>query len=275
MPGFPRTLHHIDGSDLGVVGAGRLGGALIRGLLHAGFPRKRLLVSHGASAETRARLAEEGLSGQSVATTALVARSRIILLVVRPQDVSGLERDATPHNPLVISFAAAVPISRLPWTSGPGTAVRVLTSAPETIERGTGIAGVTPPGNPVVEELLEALGLPAVPIDNEDELHAFTSAGVCLPMAFAFLRGQGRTPDDAEVRAFAARHALPHLDEILRWVYAAEPQFGTEAERRDFISRGTTPGGVTEAILKPLAAGGSLLDALEAGVRRSRELGRD
>jgi pyrroline-5-carboxylate reductase len=273
MAGFSRTLQRLDGTALGVVGAGRLGGTLIKGLLDAGFPRARLLVAHGRSAETRARLAKTGLSDRIVDTQSLVRGSGIIFLVVPPQSVSALQGAADSPGRLVISFAAAVPLAKLPWLGVTGTGVRVLTSAPETIERRDAIAAVTPPGDPVVLELLGALGLSPVPVDEEDDLHAFTAAGVCLPMAFAFLRGRGQEPKDEEIRAFAARHRLPHLEAVLEWAHHAEPAFKDENERHMFIRNGTTPGGVTEAMLRAIEAGGTLLHALEAGLRRSRELG--
>ncbi|MGA2481268.1 MAG: NAD(P)-binding domain-containing protein, partial [Spirochaetia bacterium] len=90
MADFPRTLVCLDGASLGVFGVGHLGGALARGLLRAGFPVERLLLCHGGSAATAARLAEAGLSAQVRDSDELTRRSRIILYCVRPQSFSAI-----------------------------------------------------------------------------------------------------------------------------------------------------------------------------------------
>ncbi|HEY9595409.1 MAG TPA: NAD(P)-binding domain-containing protein, partial [Spirochaetia bacterium] len=194
MSKFDLTLEHLGAGTLGVIGAGRLGGTLIAGLLAVRFPTERLLVAHGGSPGTRARLVAAGLSERIATVPALLEASRVVLLLVRPQSLGGVGRLSLRPGTLVVSFLAGVPIARLPLEGTSLDAARVIPSAPDTIERRMAIAGVYPGGHGVVEELLGALGIRVHALSSEDDLHAFTAAGVCLPIAFAYLRGRGTAP---------------------------------------------------------------------------------
>jgi len=65
---------------------------------------------------------------------------------------------------------------------------------------------------------------------------------------------------------------LPDFPRILAWALRAEPRFTTRAEQESYLGKAATPGGVTEAMIDRIRAGGSLAEALTAGVLRSREL---
>jgi pyrroline-5-carboxylate reductase len=270
--GFPLTFALLRGAALGVFGAGHLGGALAGGLLRANFPADRLLVCHGGSAETARRLEAEGLSERVKPAAELVRVSRIVLYCVRPQGRAAIGGLPLAADALLVSFLAGTPLAAIPVGAAPGRRVRVMPSNPETFAAGTAIAGTWPGGNPVVEELLRALQVELFPLQAEDDVHAFTALGVCLPIMFACARAFGTPYDDAGLAACAAGNGLRDFGRILSWARGVEPRFATTAEQDAYLAKAATPGGVTEAMVVRLRAGGSLPTALEAGVRRSREL---
>jgi pyrroline-5-carboxylate reductase len=179
MAGFSRTFAHLNGAALGVFGVGHLGRVIASGLIQNDFPISRLLVCHGGSAETAARLAEAGLSERIVQASELAQRSRIILYLVRPQNLNAIKNCELINDSLLISFLAGTPLARIPVRMAQGNRVRVMTSAPDTIEKRKAIGGVCPPGNPIVEELLCALRVQQIFLDKESDMHAFTALGRC------------------------------------------------------------------------------------------------
>lgn len=274
MADFSRTFAWLDGAAVGVFGAGHMGRAITAGLVRNGFPISRLFVCHGGSSETAARLAEAGLSERIVEAAELTRKSRIILYLVRPQNVDAIQRCELNADALIISFLAGTPLVRIPVRIAQGNRVRVMTSAPDTLVQGRAIGGVYPRGNFVAEELLRALGIEQFILKDESDMHAFTSLGVCLPIVLACGRAQGTTVDEEELVRCAQKHGLGNYEKILEWAHLAEPRFGTRAAREDYVAKAATPGGVTEAMVKRIREGGSITDALESGILRSRELSR-
>ena len=272
MAEFSRTLAHLLGAALGVFGVGHLGRAVGAGLIQNGFPISRLLVCHGGAPETAARLAEEGLSERVVPAGDLTRRSKIILYLVRPQNANAIESCELMDNALVVSFLAGTPLARIPARMVNGTRARVMTSAPDTLVKGKAIGAVYPPGNPVVEELLRALRVEQILLDKESDMHAFTAIGVCLPIVLACWRAQGSTVDEKELIRAARKHHLESFEKILQWAHEAEPRFQTKTEEEAYMNRAATPGGVTEAMIERVKAGGSFTEALESGIHRSKVL---
>ena len=272
MADFARTLASLNGAALGAFGAGHLGRVVIQGLVDNGFPVSRLLVCHGGSPDTTRRLAEAGLSERVVGARELARHSRIILYLVRPQSLAAIEGLELMNDSLIVSFLAGTPLTRIPARAGQGGRVRVMTSAPDTIMKSRAIAGVYPPGNPAVQELLDALNIEQFPLDKEGDMHAFTALGVCLPIVLAFWRAQGKGVDAATLMNCAQKHGLGRFEEILRWALRVEPRFEAQTEREAYIRKAATPGGVTEAMIQRIRAGGNVTQALESGILRSQEL---
>jgi pyrroline-5-carboxylate reductase len=232
-------------------------------------------ICHGGSPQTAASLTAAGLSPSVVDARALTRQSRVILYLVRPQEVDAIANCELYPDSLIVSFLAAIPLKRIPVGVPYNSRVRVMPSAPDTIVKGMAIAGIFPRGNPIVGELLDALRVEQFPLDRESDIHAFTALAVCLPIVLAFARALGRSVGDGELLECALGRALPDFDRILRWAYSAEPRFATDAERERYIQKAATPGGVTEAMLSRIADGGSIMESMEAGVSRSQMLSRD
>jgi pyrroline-5-carboxylate reductase len=271
---FSRTLEYLDGASLGVFGAGHLGSAVASCLLQKGFPISRLVVCHGGSPQTAARLAKAGLSDRLVDANRLTRQSKVILYLVRPQGFRAIEHCELHPDALLISFLAGTPLALLPVSVPLSRRVRAMTSAPETIEKGTAIGGMFPGGNPVAEELLGALTSEQFFLDKEDDMHVFTALGVCLPIVLACWRAQRTTVQEGALIQYGHTRGFPHYERILEWALRAEPRFETQSAREEYVRKAATPGGVTEAMILRIQEGVSLPEALESGVLRSEELSR-
>jgi pyrroline-5-carboxylate reductase len=193
---------------------------------------------------------------------------------VRPQNRNAIENCELIGDALIVSFLAGTPLARLPVRIAHERRIRVMTSAPDTIVRGAAIAGVYPRGNPVIEELLGALRVEQFFLDSEGDMHAFTALGVCLPIVLACWRAQGDAVDEEALMICARSHGLGNYKAILDWALRTEPRFATPGAREDYLAAAATPGGVTEAMIRSIHAGGSLAEALECGICRSEELSR-
>ena len=112
---------------------------------------------------------------------------------------------------------------------------------------------------------------------KETERALYEAAAVLgLPLAFlprealASVAHLTVTPSPAA----EARFGLPSYRHILKWADAVRPRNLSASERDRYLAQAATPGGVTEAIVKAIADGLPLPDALVRGIERSVELAR-
>ncbi len=132
---------------IGVIGAGNMGQALIKGLLHAGLPVTRLLVVE-QHPETR-RSVENRYHVVSVTLEVLAKRCPVIILAVKPQDAKTVLlalRQAVAAKasakPLLISIAAGLPTRALERVLGQRPVIRVMPNLPATV--GCAMSVITP-----------------------------------------------------------------------------------------------------------------------------------
>lgn len=258
--------------EIGLFGAGHLGRAIAQGLIDAGFPRQRLTMCHRGSAATGQALAAAGLADRVVDRGELLRRSRIILYLVRPQDRRAIEGCRFREDALLVSFLAGIPLDRLPVRMPGIRKVRVMTSAPDTLRLKNGLAAMVPADCAEVSGILAALRLRVIALRRESDLHAFTAFGASLPIALTCWEGLGHDVDEPELIQAALGVGLDGWDEVVAWARAVQPRGLAARELNDYLAQSTTPGGVTEAILKAMARGRPLSAALERGIQRSREL---
>ena len=99
-------------------------------------------------------------------------------------------------------------------------------------------------------------------------MHIFT-VGVCLPAA---LLAWGDGEDAIEEACRCLSRDYPDFPEICSWARDVLPEFEREEDKRDYIRKMATRGGITEAVVKSLERGDDLLTALKQGIERSREI---
>jgi pyrroline-5-carboxylate reductase len=260
---------------LQVVGGGRMGEALLAGLVAGGWaPVDELRVVE--KLPDRAVELRSSFPGLAVTAEPDVAHGHV--LAVKPGDVDAAcgELAATGSRAPVLSIAAGVTIERLEAALPAGTpVVRAMPNTPAAIGEGITALFANRHASERQKELCAAL-MAAVGqvlwLDDEEHMHAITAMSGGGP-AYVFLL--------IEVLAQAAvRSGLP---EALAWPLARATVAGSGAlaaasgrpveELRQNV---TSPGGTTQAALGVLMAEDGiqpLFDrAIAAGTQRSREL---
>ena len=115
-------------SRLAVLGAGKIGEALLSGLLRAGRPVEDMTVV--VRRAERAKELEERYGVRAV-PAAEAAGADVLLVTVKPQDIEGLVSELAPHvqrSSLVVSLCAGIPtalLRRTGWPRRPGGAGHV------------------------------------------------------------------------------------------------------------------------------------------------------
>jgi pyrroline-5-carboxylate reductase len=262
---------------LAVIGAGKLGETLIRGLLDAGAIEPDQIVVTTRHGE-RARQVAESIGCSFAASNTEAAESAdVILLSVKPQGMPEVLADIssvlTPGQ-LVISVAASVSTAFIEKQLPPSIAVvRAMPNTPCLIKQGmTGIAGGSHAEAHQVElakKIFDAVGRTL--IVDEKHLDAITGLSASGP---AFLCIVVESLAEAGVKVGLPRNVATEL--------AAQTMAGTgamvldtdehPAKLKDFV---TTPAGCTIDGILELEDGGlrvTLIKAVVKATERAKEL---
>ncbi|MFG1402731.1 pyrroline-5-carboxylate reductase [Xanthobacter sediminis] len=262
-----------------LLGAGKMGGAMLEGWLKLGLPSHLAVVIDPHLPEAAAAaLAAQGVSVNPPLDQ--VAAPAVLLLAVKPQvapeavpQVAPLVRSGT----LVVSIMAGRTLSFLSSHFPEGTPlVRAIPNTPAAIGRGVSVAvpsaSVTAAERALASALLGAIGIVEW-VDEEDLMDAATAVSGSGP-AYVFLL--------AEVLAEAGRAAGLPADLSARIARATVSGSGALLEASDLPAATlrqnvTSPGGTTAAALavlmhetrgfRPL-----MEEAVAAATRRGREL---
>ena len=101
--------------SLGFIGAGKLAGSVIRGLLLKNFCEPGAIVASEPNTETRTRLQNELGISFATANAEIAEKAGIVFLGVKPQMVLPVLRElgSALTNKLVVSFAAGIRIAQM------------------------------------------------------------------------------------------------------------------------------------------------------------------
>lgn len=260
-------------ADLVIVGGGRMGEALLGGLVGAGRPPSSLAVVE-ALAPRRAELAAAH-PGVEVSADPVPATGAVI--AVKPADVPTAVRAAVEAGASrIVSIAAGVTIATIEEAAGADVAVvRAMPNTPALVGAGASAvaAGSTAADDDLswAEEILGAVGV--VVRVSEPQLDAVTGLSGSGP-AYVFLVAEALT--EAGVLAGLPRDTattLAHQTLLGSATLLDRSDEGPEALRAAV----TSPGGTTAAGLRALEAAGvrsAVLDAVIAARDRATELGR-
>ncbi|MGO4418478.1 pyrroline-5-carboxylate reductase [Streptomyces sp. MCAF7] len=258
-----------------VLGTGKIGEALLSGMIRSGWSPSDLLVTARRperAAELRAR---HGVEAVSNADAAKIADT--LILTVKPQDMGALLDELAPHVPadrLVISGAAGIPTAFFEARLTAGTpVVRVMTNTPALVDEAMSVISA---GSHATEEHLahaEAIfgGVGKtlrVPETQQDAATALSGSG---PAYFYFLV---EAMTDAGILLGLPRDKAHDL--IVQAAIGAAVMLRDSGEHPVKLREAvTSPAGTTISAIRELESHGvraALIAALEAARDRSREL---
>lgn len=258
-----------------VLGTGKIGEALVSGLLRAGKSPDEVLVTARRperAAELRERYGVEAVDNAEAAKTA-----DTLILTVKPQDMGALLDELAPHvsaDRLVISGAAGIPTAWFEQRLAAGTpVVRVMTNTPVLVDEAMSVISAGSHAGEEhllrTEEIFKPVGKTLrVPESQQDAATALSGSG---PAYFYFLV---EAMTDAGIllglpRAVAA-------DMIVQAAVGASVMLRDSGEHPVKLREAvTSPAGTTIAAIRELENHGvraALLSALEAARNRSQEL---
>ena len=264
---------------IGFIGAGKMGSAIIKGVLRAGLvDQSRLAASDPIEALGKALVDETGVRFLQD-NVELVNSSDIVILAVKPQVIDAVlqELAGTPlDDKLVVSIAAGVPLARIEGLLPEGTrVVRVMPNTPCLVgEAASAYAGgrwARSEDLDRVGQILSSVGL-AVTVE-EHHLDAVTALSGSGP-AYVFLFIEALTAGGVQMglgRDVALKLAL---QTVYGSAVMARESKEHLAELRDAV---TSPAGTTAAGLFALEQGAfraTVMEAVLQATERSEALGR-
>ena len=262
----------------GFIGCGKMGSALLEGILRAGIAKKEEVMVHEVSPSARQHL-QETIGISLVSTIKDLAKCDILLLCVKPQDaIQALkELGTTLEGKLLVSIAAGVTLEFLEnATPASCRVVRVMPNTPAMLGRGaTAIA----PGSQTTKE------------DQENVLKIFQTAGIAFLVsedkmdAVTGLSGSGPAYIYLVIEALADAGVQNGLSRDMATQLAAQTVAGAAqmvlqtqlhpATLKDMV---TSPGGTTIEGLRVLeahATRSAFIEAVTAATERSHELSKN
>lgn len=262
---------------LGVIGTGKMGSALVRGLVKAGALAADRVVVCDAERPRAAALAEELGVALGETNGEVAAASEYLLLAVKPGGVAGVLEEIAPRlsrRQTVASIAAGVTIARMRASLGDAgpAVIRVMPNTPALV--GAGVLAVAAPG---VEEdrksrLVRLLAAVGTVVEVEEELMD----------AVTGLSGSGPAFVFAMIEALAEGGMAAGLPGSMAMQLAVQTVAGaaklvqqTGAHPEALKNAVASPGGTTVAGLAELERGGFralVASAVRAAAQRSREL---
>ncbi len=263
---------------LAVIGGGRMGEAIVGGLLAAeAFDAGDIVVAEPDPERCAAVGSVHGVRCVADGAEA-VAGAGIVLLAVKPQVVDEVVAGLSPRidaGALVVSIAAGVTCARLEEVLPPGTSlVRVMPNTPALV--GEGMAVVSGGTRASVAQ-----------IETVRDMFSHLGRAIVLDEAFqdaaTAISGSGPAYFAEFVDALAEAGEAQGLPRDVALSLAVQTMRGTaalldagEIGPRELVEAVSSPGGTTVAALARLEAAGfrgAVAGAVEAAVRRAGELG--
>jgi pyrroline-5-carboxylate reductase len=264
---------------IGVVGAGKIGAAIMRGIVRAGLAGKDQVMASDVSEPLRDGVAKE-LDIQATADNGVLCDfADIIMLAVKPQIVDPVAKEIAMKlgsKKLLVSVAAGVPIARIEANLEKGArVVRVMPNI--TCVVGAGAAGFAGGSHATADDLekvgaiLNSFGV-GIPVEEKylDAVTGLSGSGPAYVLLFM------EALADGGVQVGLAREVALRL--AIQTVYgAAKMALESNKHLGELKDEVTSPGGTTIAGLYAMEQKGFhgiVMDAVVNATRRSQELGK-
>jgi len=259
---------------IAIIGGGRIGEALLSGLLSSGW--SDIVVTSRREARV-AELQERHHVEATTSNTDAVRGAAIVVVAVKPQDIDALLEEIGPlltTEQTVLSVAAAIPTKRIEARLADGVpVVRAMPNSPSTVHEG--MAGISAGAHANDTHLAQAeevlLHLGRVVRVQEDAMDAITALSGSGPAYFALL-----------AEAMIEAGILLGLSREISTTLVVQTMLGTGKQLRDekmhpveLRESVSSPGGTTIAAIRELEQAGvraAFLNAIQAAMNRGREL---
>lgn len=285
MGGTTQSAHEAEGpivsamTRIAVIGGGRIGEALVAGLLEAGRATKDLVVAEQMPARAKELAQEFGVRVTTVADAAEGAD--VIVVAVKPGDVdavmsalSEVELDAE-REQLLVSLVAGIPTNRYePKLPAGFPVIRVMSNTPMLVGEGMSVLA---PGRYVkdahldlVRDVLQSVG--KVVTVAETQMDAVTAVSGSGP-AYFFLVVEAMV--DAAVGLGLSRKTATELV-VQTMIGSAAMLDRSNEDAHELRAAVTSPAGTTAAALRVLEQKGlrsAFIEALHAARDRSAQQG--
>ncbi len=262
---------------IAVVGAGKIGEALLAGLLSSGVPVADLVFTERHPERAAELTARHGVAG--VGVTEAARHAEVVVVAVKPQDIGPVLTElalALTPDTLVVSLCAGLPTSLFEGALPDGTpVVRVMPNTPMLV--GEAMSAVSAGTHATeeqlagVEKMLASVGrVVRVPESQQDAVTALSGSG---PAYFFFLV---EAMIDAGILLGLPRTVAADL--IVQSAFGAARMLRESGDHPVILREAvTSPAGTTIAAIVELERHGvraALIAAIEAARDRSVELGR-
>ena len=261
----------------GFVGAGKLAGSVIRGLMRAKFCAPGDIIVSEPNEQTRSALKQDLNVNVTTENTKVAKSAKVIFIGVKPGLVLPVLRDLRVDlvNKLVISLAAGVRLKTMEAVSE-ARFMRALTNTPSAICRAaTAIARGTRATNEDVaraKRIFTAIGI-IVEVE-EDQIDAVTALAGSGP-AFIYTVIEALA-EGGKKMGLAPNVALTLATQTV--LGAAQLALESRKSPEELIKMVVSPGGTTAAgldLMKKLGTSESLIAAIEAATKRGQEMARE
>src|SRR3954454_14708245 len=262
---------------IAILGAGKIGEALLSGLLSSGWRKPDEIVVTSRRDERIEELRERYGVRATRSNAEAVSGAELVVIAVKPQDIESLLGEIgglLTEQQTVLSVAAAIPTARIEARVADNVPVcRAMPNAPSTVHEGmAGLCAGAHAGEAnlaLAEEALAHLGaVVRVPESSMDAVTAVSGSG---PAYFALL-----------AEAMIEAGLLLGLSREISTQLVVQTMLGTAKQLRDgglhpveLREMVTSPGGTTIAAIRELESAGvraAFLNAIQAAMERSREL---
>ena len=270
----------VDERRIAVLGAGKIGEALISGLISSEWRLPGEIVATGRRPDHLSELHERYGIRTTLSNPDAAARAALVVVAVKPQDIDVLlaaVRDVITPEQTILSIAAAIPTAAVERRLAEGVpVVRAMPNTPSVVHEG--IAGLCAGAHAgeahlkLAEEALLHLG--AVVRVAEPYMDAVTAVSGSGPAYFALL---SEAMIEAGILLGLAREISTQLvvQTMLGTAMQLREQKMHPVELREMV---TSPGGTTIAAIRELEIAGvraAFLTAIQAAMNRARELAAD
>lgn len=268
--------------NIGVIGCGNMGGALISGMLNAGFAMPGEVFLYDIDDDLADGVSRKLGAVKCDKPEAVAKKSQAVIFAVKPGNIAGALRETLSEmdkpEKIVISIAAGVRIASIRGVIRNARVVRVMPNTPALI--GQGASGMVFDGDfedaekKAVVKMFESCGLVEV-VKAEEMLDAVTGLSGSGPAyVFAFINSlaDGGVLEGLP-RATAVKLAV---QTVLGSAKLAETSLAENIHLEALKDRVTSPGGTTAEGLLALENGSfraTVIDAVRQATIKSRKLG--